>query len=55
VFAEEKMYKIITVNKSLARKLEKLLEELRERNKDIKDYCDVIEFLVEFYEKHKSK
>jgi len=55
VFAEEKMYKVITVSKSLARKLEKLLKELRERNKDIRDYCDVVEFLVEFYEEHKSK
>ena len=55
MFAEEKMYRVIPVNKGLARKLEKLLEELRERNRDIRDYCDVIEFLVEFYEEHKSK
>lgn len=55
MFAEEKMYKVITISKSLARKLEKLLKELRERNKDIRDYCDVVEFLVEFYEEHKSK
>jgi hypothetical protein len=55
VFAEERMYKVIAVSKSLARKLEKLLEDLRDKNKDIRDYGDVIEFLVDFYEKHKTR
>jgi hypothetical protein len=54
VFAEEKMYKVITISKSLAKKLERLVEELREKNEDIRDYGDAIEFLVEFYEKHKK-
>ena len=55
MFAEERMYRVIAISKSLAMKLERLIEELREKNEDVRDYGDVIEFLVEFYEKHKSK
>jgi hypothetical protein len=54
VFAEEKMYKVVPISRSLAKKLDRLIEELRERNRDIRDYCDVIEFLVDFYEQHKN-
>jgi hypothetical protein len=55
VFTEERMYKVITISKCLAKRLEKLLSELRESNKSIRDYGDVIEFLVDFYEKHKTR
>jgi hypothetical protein len=53
--SEERMYKVITISRSLARKLERLIEELRGKNENVRDYGDAIEFLVEFYEKHKSK
>jgi hypothetical protein len=55
VVSEERMYKVITISRSLAKKLERLIEELRGKNKDVRDYGDAIEFLVEFYEKHKSE
>jgi len=54
-FEEEVMYRVITIRRDLDARLKKLREELRRVYKDIETDSDVIEFLVEFYEKHKSK
>ena len=55
MFAEEKMYKVVPISRSLAKKLDRLIDELRSKGKDIRDYGDAIEFLVEFYGRFKNR
>ena len=53
-FEEEVMYRVITIRKDLDVRLKKLKEELKRVYKHIETDSDVIEFLIDFYEKHKN-
>jgi hypothetical protein len=53
-FEEEVMYRVITIRKDLDVRLKKLKEELKRVYKHIETDSDVIEFLIDFYERHKN-
>jgi len=48
---EERMYVVISIRKSTARKLDVLLKEVKRHNRDVETLSDLLELLIELYRK----
>jgi hypothetical protein len=46
---EERMYVVIPIRKSTARKLDALLKEVKRHNRDVETLSDLLELLIELY------
>jgi hypothetical protein len=46
---EERMYVMIPIRKSTARRLDALLNEVKRHDSDVETYSDLLELLIELY------
>jgi hypothetical protein len=47
---EERMYVVIPIRRSTARKLDVLLSEVKRLNSDVETYSDLLDLLIELYQ-----